>query len=259
MSASSEMSRVSRVAVFAVAGAAALSIASCHSSNKSSSTSTSTSASTSVSTTTSPVAATGEAKVKGLIASVAGNSFQVTKHDNSNATVDFTGTTKVTELEPAALTDVAAGSCVKVRPTQEVPAGQPVTAASVRVVPAVNGACPQGKPSAESSTTTAPSGAPSPAKPRAIRGSVVSASGNTVKITSTNTAGNATQTTVTVDDKTKYTKLSSATSDAITQGKCVKALGTNDSSGALQATAVRLYPAVDGKCGEAEQPHGQGS
>jgi len=257
------MSRLSRVAVFAVAGAAALSIAACNSSNKSSSTSTSTSASasasTSVSTTTSPAAATGEAKVKGLIASVAGNSFQVTKHDNTNATVDFTGTTTITEITPAALTDVTAGSCVKVRPTQEVPAGQPVTAASVRVVPSVNGACPQGKPSAEGSTTTAPSGAPSPAKPKAIRGSVVSASGNTVKITSTNTAGNTTQTTVTVDDKTKYTKLSSATSDAITQGKCVKALGTNDSSGALQATSVRLYPAVDGKCGEAEQPHGQGS
>ncbi len=258
ISASSETSRLSRVAVFAVAGAAALSIAACNSSNKSTSTSTSTSASTSVSITTSPAPATGEAKVNGLIASVAGNSFQVTKHDNSSATVNFTTTTKITEITPAALTDVTAGSCVKVRPTQDVPAGEPVTAASVRIVPSVNGACPQGKPSGEGTTTTAPSGAPSPAKPKAIRGSVVSASGNAIKITSTNAGGNTTQTTVTVNDTTKYTKLSSATGEAIKQGKCVMARGTSDNGGALQATSIKLRAAVDGKCGEAEHPHGQG-
>lgn len=259
ISASSKTSRLTRVAVFAVAGATALSIAACGSSNKSSSTSTSTSTSTSVSTTTSPAPAAGEAKLNGLITSVAGNSIQVTKQDNANATVNFTATTKITEITPAALTDVTAGGCVRVRPTQEVPAGQPVTAASVRIVPSVNGTCPQGKPSAEGSTTTPPSGAPSPAPaaPKAIRGSVASVSGNTINVTSTNSSGNTTQTTVTVDDKTKYTKLGSATTDAITQGKCVMASGTNDNAGALQATSIRLRAAVDGKCGEAKQPQGR--
>ena len=257
MSATTHLPRLTRFAIVAVTGATALSVAACGSSNKSSSTSTSASASTSVSTSTSPAPAQGQAKLRGMIASVAGNSIQVTKDNNANSTVNFTATTKITEITPAALSDVTAGSCVKVRPTQEAPAGQPVTAASVRVVPAVNGTCPQGKPATEGSTAPPPSGSPSP-EPKAIRGSVASVSGNTINITSTNAGGSTMKTTVTVDGKTMYTKLGSATTDAVTQGKCVTARGTEDSAGTLQATSLRLRAAVDGKCwSEPNQPQGR--
>jgi hypothetical protein len=263
ISASCPTPRLARLAVLAVTGAAALSVAACGSSNQSSPTSTSTSTSTVTSTTTSPAPANGEARVSGLIASVAGNSIQVTKEDNSKAAVNFTSTTNVTEVTPATLTDVTTGSCVSVRPTKEESQGaQQVTAASVRVSQAVNGTCPQpkGAPGAgPGSTSPAPSGSPTtaPAKRQPVRGSVASVAGNTITVTSNDASGNTKQTTVTVDDKTKYTKQASANSDAITAGKCLGARGTMDNGGTLQATTINLRPANDGKCA-GKPPHGQG-
>lgn len=252
---------LTRLAVLTAAGVTALSLAACSSSNKASpTTSTSTSTSVVTSTTTSPAPANGEARVSGLIASVAGNSVQVTKEDNSTAAVNFTSTTKVTETTPAALTDVTSGSCVTVRPTQEAQGGQPVTAASVKVSPSVNGACPA-KPAGQGSgpgpSTPPPPGSPAPApKPAPVRGSVASVSGNTINVTGTDPGGNTTQTAVTVDDKTKYSKQASATTDAIAQGKCLWARGTMD-NGTLQATSINVRQANDGKCGKPKQP-GQG-
>jgi hypothetical protein len=244
------MPRLTRVAVLAVTGAAALSVAACGSSNtsspttSSSSTPSSTPSSPGTSQTTSPPPANGQAQVSGLIASVSGNAIQVTQQDNDSATVDFTTSTKVAEVTPAALPDVTTGSCVSVRPGhEESPGGQPITAATVRIHPAVDGKCPQAKP----------------AKRSTVDGSVASVAGNTINVAGTDASGNASQTAVSVNDKTKYTKQASATSQAITAGKCLAAWGTKDGSGTLQATTVDLRPANDGKCGgHGRQPHGQG-
>jgi hypothetical protein len=260
--ASSHTPRRTRLAVFAVAGATALSIAACGSSNKSSPPSTSTSTATVTSTTTSPPPAKGEARVSGLIASVAGNSIQVTKEgpeDKGKAAVNFTSTTKVTEVTPATLTDVTSGSCVTVRPTKgESQGGQPVTAAAVRVSPAVNGTCPQPRQAGPGSTSPAPSGPPTtaPAKRQPVGGAVASVAGNTITVTSNDAGGNIKQTTVTVDEKTTYTKQASANTDEIAPGKCLSAAGTMDNGGTLQATTISLRPANDGKCGG--KPHGHG-
>jgi cytochrome c-type biogenesis protein CcmE len=89
--------------------------------------------------------------------------------------------------------------------------------------------------------------------PKPIRGSVASVTGNTITVAGTDASGNTTQTAVTVNDTTKYSKLTTATPDAITQGKCVTARGTLDNGGTLQATTINLRPSVDGKCG----PHGR--
>lgn len=254
--------RLTQFAVLAVTGATALSVAACGSSNKAGpTTTTSTSTSTVTSTTTSPTP-NGEAKVSGLIASVTGNAIQVTKEDNASATVNFTSTTKVAEIVPATLTDVTSGSCVMVRPTKETAqGGQGVTAASVKVSPSVNGTCPQPKRaepgSGPGSSTPAPSGAPAPEQPKPVRGAVASVAGNTINVTGTDANGNTTQTAVTVDDKTKYTKKSSANTDAIVQGKCLTARGSMDNGNALQATTITVRPANDGKCGKPKQP-GQG-
>ena len=252
--------RLTRFVILAVTGATALSVAACGSSNQSSPTSTSTSASTSTVTSTSPAPATGEAQVNGLIASVAGNSIQVTKDDNTHAGVNFTATTKITEVAPATLSDVTSGTCITVRPTKgETQGGQPVTAAYVRLSPSVNGTCPRGKEPPAGSTTPAPSGspAPGPAKPKPLQGSVASVTGNTITVAGTDGSGNTTQTPVTVDDQTKYSKLATATPDSITQGKCVNARGTLD-NGTLQATSIKLRAAVDGKCpGPGQQPPGR--
>ena len=254
MSASCPVPRLSRLAVFAVAGATVLSLSACGSSNNSNSTSTSTSTSTSVVTsTTTSATPNAEARVSGLIASVAGNSIQVTKEDNATASVNFTSTTKITEAVPAGLPDVTPGSCVSAKPTQASAPGQPVTAATVMISESVNGACPKPPQSAPGGSTTTPPSlppSPAPAKPAWVRGSVASVSGNTINLTNTDPSGNTTQTTVTVDDKTKYSKQSSANTDAITPGKCLSARGTQDNGGALQATSIKLRQAVDGKCGK---------
>jgi len=252
--------RLNRFAILAVTGATALSVAACGSSNNSSPTTPSTSTSTVTSTTTSPAPAQGEAQVSGLIASVAGNSIQVTKEDNTTAAVNFTSTTKVTEVAPATLSDVTSGSCITVRPTKEIQGSQPVTATSVRISPSVNGTCPPGKESGQGSTTSTPppgSPTPAPAKPKPLRGSVASVTGNTITVAGTDASGNTTQTAVTVDDQTKYSKLTTATPDAIAQGKCVNARGTLDNGGTLQATTIKLRSANDGKCGgPGKPPHG---
>jgi Domain of unknown function (DUF5666) len=271
MSASCQTPRLTRLAVVTLAGATALSMAACSSSNKAGPPSTSTSTSTVTSTATTSAPATGESWVRGLIASVAGNSIQVTKEDNTNAAVNFTSTTKITETTPGTLTDVTTGSCVSVRPAQEPQGGQPVTAASVKVSASVNGACPAAKQSGPGSGpgagSPAPSGSPAPApppgKPAPVRGSVASVSGNTINVSGTDASGNTTQTPVTVDDKTKYSKQTSATTDAVTQGKCLSARGTTDNGGTLQATSINVRQATDGKCGKPDQhkpdqPHGQG-
>ena len=94
---------------------------------------------------------------------------------------------------------------------------------------------------------------------RPVRGAVASVTGNTINVTTADPSGNTQQTVVTVDDATRYTKLASATSEAITQGKCIKARGTMDNAGTLQATTIKLRPAADGKCPpKPMQPQGQG-
>jgi hypothetical protein len=221
-----------------VAGATALTVAACGSSNTASPTS-------SPSTSASPNAAapstsphTAAAHVSGLIASVSGNSAQITR-ENGDATVDFTATTKVDEVTPAALTDVITGSCVSVRPTHdESQVGEAVSAASVRVSPAVDGKCPQGMQSGH------------PKRP-GVQGAVASVAGDTITVN----GNDGSATTVTVTDKTRYTKQAGSSTQAITQGKCMTALGSRDGSGAFQATTINLRPASDGKCPGEGGPH----
>lgn len=253
--------QLNRAAILAVTGALSLSLAACSStSNPPSATSsagtTAGSPSATTPTTSAPTTPGGEARVSGLIASVSGESAQVTQK-SGNATVNFTGTTKVTEVSRAQLTDVTPGSCVSIRSVHGSHGGKPITAATVRVSPATDGKCPTAKESGPDSTPTPPSGSPTPSttpstppsrKPD-VAGTVASVSGSTINVTSTDTNGNPTQTAVSVDDKTKYTKQAPADTKAIAQGKCMTAKGTKDGGGALQATTITLRPATNGKCG----------
>jgi Domain of unknown function (DUF5666) len=254
--------RLSRLAILAVTGAAALSVAACSSTSNppgaKSSTGTS-AASTGTSATSTPTTGSpapgGEAQVSGLIASVSGTSAQVTQK-HGNATVNFTGSTKVTDVSKATLTDVTPGSCVSIRSAHGSRGGNPITATTVRISPAVDGKCPTGREPAPGSTTTptsspsTPTSSPSspPARKSDVVGTVASVSGNTINVTSTDANGNPTQTAVTVDDTTRYTKRAPADIQAIAQGRCMTAKGTKDSGGALQATTINLRPANNGKC-----------
>jgi len=190
--------------------------------------------------------------VWGKVSSVTGNTVQVTKQekgkDTGHTTVNFSPTTKITEDTKGALSDVTQGSCVTVRPTVEEPqAGAPITAKFVHVKPAVDGKCEPMR------------NADKPEKKSLVQGTVASVEGNTINLTSTDANGSTSQKAVTVDDKTQYRKQGDATSAAITAGKCLAARGTQDGSGALQATHIKLVPAnADGSCGGHPKGHEQG-
>ena len=167
-----------------------------------------------------------------MIASISGDAIQVTQQ-SGNATVDFTPSTKITEITPAQLTDVTAGSCVAVHPTRDsAGSGGAITAQFVRVSPAVDGKCPEPKHNA------------------GVAGTVASVAGNTITVN-----GTSSQSTVTVT--TRYTKQTATDAQAVGQGKCVAARGTKDDSGTLQATSISVQQADNGTCAQPGGRHHQ--
>lgn len=237
--------RPARLTSLTIAAAIALSLAGCGTSNK---------PAPSASPASSP--ARGRQQVAGLVAAVSGSTIQI-RQQSGSATVDLTPSTTVTEITPAQLTDVTAGSCVKVRPTREsTHDSTAITAQSVQVSPAADGQCRQPKqPPARSATTPSAPSSRAPARHPAVQGTVASVSGNTITVT----GPDASQTTVTVTDATTYTKQITATAQAIAQGTCIVARGTAGAGGALQATTVTVRQATDGGCPQpGEQHHGHG-
>lgn len=227
-----------RYTILAITAATALSVAACGSSSNpapaaskssvSPPTSSSSTAATPTPATPTPQAANGKDRVSGLIASVSGDTIQVNQK-NGSATVDINGSTQIAQITTAQLTDVTAGSCVTARLRHDSAQGAP--ARHVMIAPATNGAC----------------NAPGNGNAALVRGTVASVNGNTV-VVNVDQNGSTSQANLTVDNNTTYTKRASASSAAITQGECLAARGTNDTSGALQATSVTVAPAQNGSC-----------
>lgn len=221
---------LARCALIALAGATALSLSACGTSNDNAPTSAKSSA-------TSSAAASAKKghddkdRVTGLIASVTGNTIGVTEK-NGNATVGYSDSTKISEITAAQLTDVTAGSCVMVRPTEGSTATA-TTAKGVMIGPAENGKCPEHK---------------GPQGDHGVRGVVASVSGSTIVVNVSDASGTAAPTNVTVSADTKFMKRAQAQSSAIAVGKCIMARGDNDNSGGLQATDIVLRPAKNGAC-----------
>ena len=93
-----------------------------------------------------------------------------------------------------------------------------ITAQSVRITPATDGKCPP---------------------PAGFYGTVTSVSGNTIAVNGLGPGGQTTPTNVTVADSKTYNKQTASSSQAIGNGKCLGAQGTN-SGAALQATTIAL-------------------
>jgi hypothetical protein len=238
--------RLTWLAIVAVTGATALSVAACGTSNNENTGKSGTSASSPANPTSSapkpqPAPPAGNDHVEGLVRSVSGNTIQLTRRDRTATTVDFTPTTLVTEVSSAALSDVTPNSCVDVKASpQSGPPGGAITAQSVEVNPAEGGNCPP----PEQPTAGSP-GAPPPAPPSgespSVYGTVSSVTGNTIAVTSTDPTGKTTDTNVTVIDTTTYVKHVVTNTRAVQQGKCIAAQGTN-SGGVLQAATIDLEP-----------------
>jgi hypothetical protein len=244
MSATSPKPPLTRLAILAVTGATAVSVAACSTSNNQNAAKPSTSASpTSSAPQPPPPPPVGKDHIEGLVRSVSGNAIQLTQRDRSPATVDFTPTTMVTELSSAALTDVKSGSCIDVEAApQSAPPSAAITAQSVTISPGVGGKCPPPEePGPGSPSAPPPAPSAGPAGNPGVYGTVASVTGNTIAVTGTDPTGKTTHADVTVTNTTTYTKHAVTNIQAIQQGKCMAAQGTT-TAGVLQAVTIDLEP-----------------
>ncbi|OBH45986.1 hypothetical protein A5690_18100 [Mycobacterium intracellulare] len=160
----------------------------------------------------------GKDYVEGMVQSVSGGTIALRTRTGS-ATVDYTPETRVVQVTPAKLADVTPGSCVNVRATpQSAPTPGAVTAQSVTVTASADGKCPP---------------------PAGFYGTVASVSGHTIAVTGLGPGGPGAPTTVTVTDSTSYQRQTPSDAQAITNGKCLGANGTQD-GGVLHAAMISL-------------------
>jgi len=226
--------------VLAIVGMTALSAVACGSSDKSSPSSSSAAPSTTsaVASSQAPVKINGEDEVSGSIDSVSGTTIEVTGAKGS-AKVAFSPSTKIMELTPAKLTDITVGLCVTIRPASGAEGGT-VTADAVVVGASSGGQCQK---------TGGADNAGLPASPLGgFRGNVDSVNEKTIVITTLGADGSKTKTTVDTTDTTLFADRHKVTADAVVEGKCIIAGGTNDTGGVLQALTINLPLVVDGKC-----------
>ena len=226
--------------VLAIAGVAALSAVACNASNTAAPGTSSTAAATTSAAAPSmaPAKVNGEDEVAGSIDSVSGNRVEVSG-PNGSASVTFAESTKVMELTPAKPADITPGLCVTIRPASGAEGGT-VVADAVVVGASSGGECKKTGGSDNAGLPATPQGG--------FRGNVDSVSGNTILLTTLGTDGTSTKTTVEFNDTTLFADRHRVTSDAIVEGKCIIAGGTNDTGGVLQALTINLPLVVDGAC-----------
>jgi hypothetical protein len=238
MTATTQQHRLTQLAILAVTGATAVSLAACGNSSNQNTGKPSTSASSTIPSPKPPPAPPmGHDEVEGMVRSVSGNRIELTQRDRTAAAVDFTPQTMVTELGPAKLTDVTHGSCIDWETGAESgPPGGPVTAQSVTLSPSEGGKCPPPPPGAPGESPT-------------NFGMVDSVTGNTIAVSGIDPTGKPTHTTVNVTDTTTYEKHAVTNAQAIQNGKCLAAQGTKD-GGVLHAATIDLEP-----CPAMGRPH----
>lgn len=166
----------------------------------------------------------GKDYVEGMVQSNSNGTVALRTRSGS-ATVDYTPQTRVVDVTPAKLADVTPGSCVNVKATPQsapppgAPApGGPITAQAVTVTPSADGKCPP---------------------PAGFYGTVASVSGNTIAVNGLGPGGPGAATNVTVADSTSYQRQTPSDAQAITNGKCIGAQGTQD-GGVLHATMISV-------------------
>ena len=236
-----------RYPMLAIVGITALSAVACSSATKTESAASSVSsvASSAASATTSAATASqapekinGEDEVSGSIASVSGMRIEVSSPEGS-ASVSFTDDTKIMELTPAKLTDITAGLCVTIRPASGAEGGT-VVADAVVVGASSGGECKKTGGADNAGLPRSPLGG--------FRGTVDSVTGTTIAITTYGTDGSKTNSTIETNDLTLFADRHRVKTDAIVEGKCLIAGGTNDTGGVLQAKTINLPLVVNGEC-----------
>lgn len=86
-----------------------------------------------------------------------------------------------------------------------------------------------------------------------FRGTVDSIDDKTMLVSTHGTDGSSTNTTVEYNDLTLFADRHRVNADAVVEGKCIIAGGTNDTGGVLQAQTINMPLVVNGSC---PQPKG---
>jgi hypothetical protein len=143
------------------------------------------------------------------------------------------------ELTPATLTGITPGLCVTIRPASGAEGGT-VVADAVVVGASSGGECKKTGGQDNAGLPRSPLGG--------FRGTVDSVTDKTIAITTFGTDGSKTNTTVETNDLTLFADRHRVKADAIVEGKCIIAGGTNDTGGVLQAQTINLPLVVNGAC-----------
>jgi hypothetical protein len=164
---------------------------------------------------------------------------------NGDTTVTVTATTTYTKTSIATLADITKGSCIVASGQKDATSGA-VTAANVRISPKAASGCavrpfgPGANPGATPPAAATPRPSPS-TQPNAafVTGEVTAVSGTSVTVQPTTGSSQ----TITVASAATITATAEVTAAALQNGQCVRANGTRDPAGNVQATSITITPA----------------
>jgi hypothetical protein len=157
---------------------------------------------------------------------------------SGDTTVTITSATTITRTSTATLADIVKGTCIVA--TGQKDASGLLTATTVRVSPKASAGCAQNRigpsPAPGASPRPSPTAQPNMAF---VTGEVTAASGTSITVL-TATAGSQT---ITVPTTATVTKTSTTTAADLRTGECLRANGSKDASGTVQATSITISPA----------------
>jgi len=199
----------------------------------------------------------------GTIAAITGTSLEVQSPTTGQTTVSYTSATTFRQITPTTVSAVTVGSCISAfgTPTSGSAStasrfGGPVTATTVSVSQPVAGTCSGGfgrsgggtPPGGTPGTGSRPAGSGGFGGGRfaggsfaAASGSVTAVNGSTVSVSETNPTTKATSSVVvTLTATTAFTTTGTASPTDLVVGKCARAVGPADGTGAVTATSLTI-------------------
>jgi hypothetical protein len=160
---------------------------------------------------------------------------------SGDITVTISGTTTFTRTSAAVLADIVPGQCLVA--TGQKDAAGTLTATTVRLSPKTSSGCSAGSqfgPNASPPPGTSPRPTPSgQAAMPFVAGEVTKASGTSISVLTT-TSGTEM---INVPTTATVTRMSSASATDLRTGECLRANGSRDTAGAVQATSIAITPA----------------
>lgn len=156
---------------------------------------------------------------------------------NGDTTVSFTSATTISKTSMATLADIVPGTCI-VAIGQKDATGT-LIATTVRLAPMTSSGCPLARPAGP---RTNPVASPRPrptAQPsfNVVSGQVTAVSGTSITVL-TPSGSQA----ITVPTTAGVTVNAAAAASDLQNGECIRAVGSKDSAGAMQATSIIITP-----------------